>query len=260
MIFWLVLGWLLLTRNRVYLGLTVLLLAPLTKPIAILPLPFIFLSCWRQLVNIKSRILFPAFAITIGIVLTWLVFLPFGSPVSLVERLLGEAGTGGGFSLSALIILQLRDWGLDPSIALLNQIGAMLLGLLAIWLLWFTWQGRTTLRASADIFAGYIIQAFRFRIWYAAWPFPWLLLDSGNDESVSISARARLSAGLTFLLTSQLSVIVYGQIRTGLLAGSQLAAHLIGVTLTFVVPLVIGFAVAVSGGRSRERQKERSDR
>ena len=70
----------------------------------------------------------------------------------------------------------------------------------------------TPLRSTADIFFAYLLQALNFRIWYAAWPFPWLLLDAGTGPQ-TLPARYRLRYGLWFLLTSQLSVILYGHVR-----------------------------------------------
>jgi hypothetical protein len=46
-------------------------------------------------------------------------------------------------------------------------------------------------------------------------------------------------AGFWFLFTGQLSVLNYGQIRTSLLHGQHLYAHLIGVPFTFLLPLLL---------------------
>ena len=72
-----------------------------------------------------------------------------------------------------------------------------------------------------------------------------------------VSSKARLATGLSFLLTSQLSVLIYGQIRTELLGSSQLGAHWLGVLFTFLIPILVGLAVAAYSVRSRERQKEK---
>ena len=258
MLLWLLLGWLLMVRGRLEWGMIFMLLAPLTKLIGLLPLPFFFVASWRQLPGMRARVRFLLVTLIAGLVLLMLTFLPFGSPLSLITRLINEAGSGGGFSPLTLIILQARSLGLNPSIRTATSFGILLLLLLAVWLLWQTWRGRSPLRAVADIFAGYIAQAFRFRIWYAAWPFPWLLLDRGQNDEADVSSRARLAAGLSFLLTSQLSVLIYGQIRTELLGSSQLGAHWLGVLFTFLVPILVGLAVAAYSVSSRERQKEKS--
>lgn len=254
MLAWLLLGWLLIGRGRVQLGMIVALLAPLTKPIALLALPYFFLAGWGQLAGRRARTRYLLLVAVGGLILAWLAFLPFGSPLDLAQRLLGEASSGGGFTPLALFILEARQLGLDmparPVIRLLSGLFAVL----AIGLLWLTWRGRSALRAAADIFAGYILQAFRFRVWYAAWPFAWLLLDSGRSGPSDAKAAGRLAAGTTFLLTSQLSVLIYGQIRTELLGNSHLRAHRAGIAFTFLVPLLVGLLVGAYQARSRARR------
>jgi alpha-1,6-mannosyltransferase len=256
MLAWLLLGWLLISRGRIQLGMIVALLAPLTKPIALLALPYFFLDGWGQLPDRRTRIRFLLASAGGGLLLAWLAFLPFGSPLDLARRLLGEASSGGGFSPLAWFILEARQAGLTMPARPVTRIFSGLFVLLAIGLLWLTWRGRPALRATADVFAGYILQAFRFRIWYAAWPFAWLVLDSGQTGEADASARGRLAAGTTFLLTTQLSVLIYGQIRTELLGRSQLRAHRAGIAFTFLLPLVVGLLVATLQARSLARQSE----
>ncbi len=257
MIFWLLLGWWFMLLGRRHLGLAVMLLAPLTKPIGLLPLPFFFLAEWRTIHGRTSKAQFILFSAITGLVLTMLAFLPFGSPLSLAIRLLSEAGSGGGFSPLALFILSTQAWGLNPSIRISTAVTTVLFGILTLWLLWRTWLGRTPLRSSADIYFGFILQAFRFRIWYASWPFPWLLLDHGKSSHSDSKSRARLATGVAFLLTSQLSVIVFGHVRTELLGGSQVLAHRVGVIFTFLIPIAIGFAVYFYSVRLQAHQKGR---
>lgn len=257
MLIWLVAGWWLMTRDQPQSGMIVMILAPLVKPIGLLPLPFFFIACWKILPNGPARLRFVSVTALAGLALLLIAFLPYGSPISLIQRLISEAGSGGGFSPLAWIILEARARGFDPSIQLAIRLGTMLLALLVLWLLWRTWRGRSSLRAAADIFAGFIIQAFRFRIWYAVWPIPWLLLDRGQRDEDEISSKARLAAGLTFLLTSQLSALIYGQIRIELLGSSQLRAHRAGNLFTFFIPLLTGLAVAAYSARSRDRRTGR---
>jgi hypothetical protein len=186
-----------------------------------------------------------------------LSFLPFGSPWELAQRLLGEATSGGGFTPLAYFILEAREAGFAAPVSPFLRVLTGLFVVFTLWLLWLIWRGRSPLRTAADIFAGYILQAFRFRIWYAAWPFPWLLLDSRGDTSAAPSSPGRLAAGLAFLLTSQLSVLLYGQVRTELLGNSHLRAHRAGIAFTFVLPLLVGVVVAAYSARSRARQKEK---
>jgi len=219
-------------------------------------LPFFFIAGWRQLPEQRARLRYLLLTGASAVILVWLAFLPFGSPLDLAQRLLGEASSGGGFTPLALFILEAREAGIampaTPAIRFLSAVFVVF----AIWLIWRTWRGRTALRATADIFAGYILQAFRFRIWYAVWPFPWLVLDHGQTDGSDAWSKGRLAAGVTFLLTSQLSVVIYGQLRTELLGNSHLRAHRAGIAFTFVLPLLIGIAVAAYNKRSRGRMGE----
>jgi alpha-1,6-mannosyltransferase len=257
MITWLLLGWLIMKRGRIQLGMIILLLAPLTKPIGLLAIPYFFIFGWRQLAEQVARFRYLATTVVSGLAILWLSFLPFGSPLDLARRLLSEAGSGGGFSPLALIILELRERGFDPAIDQSTRLATLLFALLAIWLVWLTWHGRSPLRAAADIFAGYIVQAFRFRIWYAVWPFPWLLLDRGRESDATPAGQARLAAGLTLLLTSQLSVLIYGHLRIEIFGASHLRAHRAGVLFTFGLPLLVALVVAFYNARLRERHKEK---
>jgi len=256
MLAWLLLGWLLISRGRTQPGMLVALLAPLTKPVALLALPFFFLAAWGQLPDRRARLRLLLVSAGGGLLLAWLTFLPFGSPLDLARRLLGEASSGGGFTPLAWFILEARQAGVAmparPAIRILSGLFLVL----ALGLLWLTWRGRLALRAAADVFAGYILQAFRFRIWYAAWPFAWLVLDSGQAGEDDAVARGRLAGGTTFLLTSQLSVLIYGQIRTELLGNSHLRAHRAGIAFTFILPLVVGLVVGAYQARTQTRRPQ----
>ncbi len=256
MLVWFLLGWWFMQKGQIQLGMIVMLLAPLTKPIGFLPLPFFFVAGWQQLPDIRKRYRYLLLTLLFGLLLMVSAFWPFGSPFELARRLISEAGSGGGFSALALIFLEARHRGYDPSIQVATRGGSLFLFLLAIWLMWQTWHGRSPLRATADSFGGYILQAFRFRIWYAAWPFPWLLLDRGQNNEDDPASKARMATGLAFLLTSQLSVLIYGQVRKELLGSSQLRAHWIGVSFTILLPLLVGLFVGIYSARSRERQRE----
>ncbi|MFN2190174.1 MAG: polyprenol phosphomannose-dependent alpha 1,6 mannosyltransferase MptB [Candidatus Promineifilaceae bacterium] len=241
MLLWLLLGWLLISRDKFQLGMIVMLLAPLTKAIALLPLPIFFIYIWKRLPDISARFRFTLITAAAGFLLLAASFLPFGSPMDLGIRLLEEAQGGFGFSPVTLLYLTGRDLlDLTPSPSLLSRIGALALGVFALYLLWKTYRGRSPLRGAADVLAGYIVQALNFRIWYASWFFPWLILDASNEDSRDAAAAARLGAGLAFLLTTQLSVVIYGHLRNQLLGGSTLAAHAVGVSFTFLIPLAVG--------------------
>jgi hypothetical protein len=247
MILWLLLGLLISRRGHVAAGFLVMLLAPLTKPIGLLALPFFFLAAIRVLPTWQQRGKFVLLTGLGAVGLITIAFLPFGSPLALVERLLREIAAVSGFSMAVMLLFIGQLFG--QPVSLLSTIGAVLTitaVVIGIWLLWRTWQGRSPLRGTADIFATYILQALSFRIWYAAWLFPWLLLadvegadNAGMEPGPSGHVAYRLRVGLWFLFTSQLSVLIYGHVRIYALGHSQIAAHLIGVPFTFGLPFLL---------------------
>jgi hypothetical protein len=253
MLLWLVLGWFLMSRERPQWAMVVLVLAPLSKPIGLLALPIFFLGALRRVRGWRGKIRFAIVTAACWAALVWILFLPFGPPLSLVQRLLVEAGSGGEFSFLALVFLIARDIGdftiTAGSIQLATQLAAALFLILAAVLMLRTWLGRSPLRGTADILAGYLVQSFVFRIWYTVWLFPWVLLDTAEDGDTDRgrvfslrrlgTAEGRMYAGFWFLFTGQLSVLIYGQIRTSLLHGQHLYAHLIGVPFTFLLPLLL---------------------
>ncbi|MCB8989079.1 MAG: hypothetical protein H6665_00540 [Ardenticatenaceae bacterium] len=238
MLFWLVWGAWLLRNGRSTIGFLMMVMAPLTKPIALLALPFFWLDAWRQ----QPRSAMWRFLLgTIGgtLTLVWLTFLPFGSPVELAMRLWHEAADVGGFSPVILVILIANSLGLPVPNAVITNLALVLFALVTLWLVWRLWRGGSPLRATANIYLAYILTASSFRIWYTAWAFPWLLLDTPQ--------RQRL--GKTFLLTAQFSVLIYGHLRVYVLGGQHLLAHLIGVPITFALPFFIAYRRAQSTNR-----------
>ncbi|MEW5987434.1 MAG: hypothetical protein AB1791_12435, partial [Chloroflexota bacterium] len=145
----------------------------------------------------------------------------------------------------ALVVLLGRGLGLPlPLTFFLNTLTLLFVGF-ALWQLVGVWRGRRPARATANVFAAYLAQAFSFRIWYAAWPLPWLLLEEsggareqgGRGECVP----RRLKVGLLFLLTSQVSVVIYGHLWRLVLGGDHLWSHLLGVPFTFGLPLFLAW-------------------
>lgn len=238
MIFWLLLGTAVLARRPVP-GMLIALLGPLTKLAALLPLPFLFIWAWRREQGAAARRLLLGGTVAGGLVLATLVFVPFGSPFALVQRLASEATENIGFSPLVAIWLVLNSQGIAPDIDRLDLLSTLLFVALAAGLLWRAWRGREALRSAADLYFAYLATSLTFRIWYTIWPFPWLLLERQPGR--------RLVGGLAFLLAAQLSVVVYGHLRLFWLGGDQTAAHISGVLLVFVLPLL---AAAVAG-RSR---------
>ena len=253
MILWLLIGWLLILRGRFQLGMIVTFLAPLTKAIGLLPLPIFFVSILRQLPDNRSRVKFIVISAAAGLLLLVIFFLPFGSPLELAERLLEEAQGGLGFSIATMLYAIARErLGITPSLTVVSRISALVFGAFVLYLLWRSWKGRSPLRGAADIFFGYIVQALNFRIWYASWPFPWLIMDGADENNRSPASTARLGAGLTFLLTVQLSVIIYGHFRKLLLDDSFLKVYQLGVPFTFLLPLAVGIYLYRRQSRSGE--------
>lgn len=263
---WLMLVWLLggawLMRQegwRPVVGFALMSLGALSKLIGLLALPFFFLATWRRLTPGRDRLRFLLVAPAASLLLSGLVFLPFGSPLDLLVRLVREASAGGGYSPAALVVLLGRGLGLSlPLTPFLNTL-TLLFVVLALWQLVEVWRGRRPARATANVFTAYLAQAFSFRIWYAAWPLPWLLLEDDqvkgwqgdketaeNPHPLTLSppdraVPSRLLAGLLFLLTSQLSVVIYGHLWRLALGGDHLWSHLLGVPFTFGLPLFLAW-------------------
>ncbi|MBK7893449.1 MAG: hypothetical protein IPJ90_00825 [Anaerolineaceae bacterium] len=227
-------------RERPLLTLLFLLLGALTKPIGLLPLPFFAVAIWQQSENSGARLRLFGWATVLGGTAVFLSFLPFGSPADLLVRLVREASGGPGFSLATLLILIFAQLRVPITPEFIDGVGNLFrvpFGLLGLWLIWVGWRnGRSPLKPAADILAAYSLQALSFRLWYSTWVFPWLLLD---EASADAALSFRLRVGLWFLLTVQLSVLIYGHLRTYLLGGSQLAAHLIGIPFVFGLPLLL---------------------
>ena len=245
MILWLLAGQWLWRRRRPLAGFLVMMLAVLTKPIALLALPFFAIGILREFANGKEQVRFVAVSLIGGFLLAWLAFLPWSGsgpllagPANLVSRLAQEATASAGFSPSVWLYMFL---GQQVPFGSIGNLSRGLFLVFVVFLIWLALRGRSPLRGVADSFLGYVAAALSFRIWYAAWPFAWLLLDAGAEKTDGDSRWAgyRLRAGWWFLLLSQLSVIIYGHVRVSVLGGDQVMAHLIGVPVVFVLPWVL---------------------
>ncbi|MEZ4516107.1 MAG: hypothetical protein R3C44_04450 [Chloroflexota bacterium] len=245
MLLWLLLGALAMERKRPVIGLLLVVMAILTKPIAALALPVFLVSEWRQAGNLQARLRLTLGTAAGTLLLVGLTFLPWAGrggwlagPTALALRLTREATAGAGFSPATFVYFVLQGAGLTVSV---QSIGTVFLALFAVFfllVLWKTWRGQPAAPGVAGVFAGYIVQALNFRIWYAAWPFPFLIRNATMEERDG-AAEYWLRVGFWFLLTTQLSVVVYSHIRLELLGGSHPLAHLIGVPFTFLLPLLL---------------------
>ncbi len=246
MIVWLLLGALALQRQRPTLGMLLIIVAVLTKPIAALAFPIYFVSEWRRAGSGREQWRF-LWTVGLGaVVLTGLAFLPWAgrggwvaAPAALISRLTREAAAGAGFSPTTFIYFALDELGSPVAIQTLALVGLGLFGLVYAVILWRTWSGRSAASGVAGAFAGYLTQALNFRIWYAVWPFPFLIQSTAAEDGSALSLAYWLRAGYWFLLTSQLSVVIYGHLRVYELDESHALAHLIGVPFTFLLPLVL---------------------
>ncbi len=235
MLLWLAAGYQLM-KQRPVAGVWVACLGALTKPIGAVAIPFLVAGHWRTLAGRAERARFLAPAIGGACLLSFVAFLPLGSPLDLIIRLLTEASDAVGFSPGVLLILlaQRLAPGLDVGAALTlgASSGLIIFAAATLLLLWGAWRGRRVAQAIALAFAAYLASAFTFRIWYSTWPFAWLIVDPGPR-------RYALSAGYWFLLTAHLSLLIYGHLRIYQFQGDQLPAHLLGVPFTFLLPLLL---------------------
>ncbi len=245
MLFWALLGALLVrhaARRRnvpgTAAGLVVMVLAPLTKPIGLLPLPLFYLAALRQVPDAKSRVRLLGLSGLGSLAVALLAFAPFAgsaqTPLALLPRLFQEAAGGAGYSPVALALLSARRLNLPLGLRDAVVLAWILFGLFFVSAMWRTWCGVSPGRTTADLSAAYLVQAANFRIWYAAWPFAWLVFEED-------SGRERLVAGTVFLISAQFSVLIYGHLRVELFGGDHLWAHLLGVPLVFLLPLAAGW-------------------
>jgi hypothetical protein len=244
MLLCLLLGYWSMRQGHSALGLTIMALSPLVKPIGLLPIPLFAVAAWQQAESHSQRIRLLIFA-TLGIALvTILAFLPFGSPMPLLRRLIDESQSGAIFSPGAYLYWLGEANDRPVSLPLLGRGASLILGVYALLLFWLALRGRPVVRGAADIFTVYLFTALRFRIWYTTWPFPWLVLDPQSP--------ARLYTGLSLLLLSHLSVIHYGHIRVAWLGDNMLLAHFIAIPIIFGLSLLIGL---IASWFARHRDK-----
>lgn len=256
MIFWLMVGVWFMRRNRLTLGFLFLVIAMLTKPIALLVLPFYFVANFRKLPDWSTRVRFTAVTLLSSLLLTWLAFLPFGSPVDLIFRLVRESSTSAGFSIVALLVLvnQTLQTAILPIRFLQLALVVYILFLLREF--WRVVNGRSAPNAIQNSFTGYLLQAANFRLWYTTWLLPWSLIE----QPITKKPSYRLKVVLWLLLTAQLSPLIFGHLRVYELDGDQLKAHLIAIPFTFGLPFLLAKIQRVNSAQFRITKDENRTR
>jgi hypothetical protein len=235
MLLWLLIGVWFIRQKRLTVGFLFMVIAMLTKPIALLALPFYFIANLRQLLNWRNRIQYAAMTFVGTLLLILVTFLPFGSPLDLVVRLARESYGGAGFSLTALILLINQAAGRLISSLLILQLAQVGLILFLLWAMWLSVNGRSAHKSAQESLAVYILHAANFRLWYATWLFPWSLISQSTTGKLSY----QLKVTMWFLITTQLSPMIFGHLRVYALAGSHLWAHLIAIPLIFGLPFYL---------------------
>jgi hypothetical protein len=231
-LFWVLLGvWVWKRYDSPLVATTIMLLAPLTKLSGIVPLPFFGIAMLRAMPDLQARLRYLTLSVLGAVGLTFVTFLPFGSPLDLLRRLLSEAQEGGGFSPLAFIYFvgQTVD-AIEMSIGNWVEWGTPLFVIVSGILLIGVWLWRDAGKSSAESYYLYLVTAFKFRIWYMLWLFPFALIGD---------SRYHRRAAYLLLVTSQLSVIIYSHLRIYLFNGDQALAHFIGVPFTFLLPLIV---------------------
>ncbi|MDY7040569.1 MAG: hypothetical protein SVX38_06885 [Chloroflexota bacterium] len=247
MLFFIVLGFYLLVRERALLSILALVAAALCKVIALLVIPPVLIALLLQRPSWRARIGFLAKAGVLTAGLTLALYAPFWPPWESIAGLLGETTGRYGFSIPTLLLLALQAL-ISPHLGSLStSAGRMTLfviydlprwiaqGLFAVLylrLLVRVWRGRTrAVVTSYQSLFTYLITAPSFRVWYPTWLVPLAALEP--DEG-----RAERSA--VFCATAALSVVIYGYVWGWLRAHIEhLGIHAIAVPLVFIPPLIV---------------------
>lgn len=235
MILWLMIGIWFTHQKRLTIGLLCMVIAMLTKPIALLVLPFYYVANLRHFPTWRDRIQFSTITFLGSILIIGLAFLPFGSPLDLVTRLARESYSSAGFSMTALVLLINQALSTIVSPTLVLQVAQAGFIVFLLWEVWLGVNGRSAHLAAQDSLVGYIFQAANFRLWYAIWLLPWSLISQSSTEKISY----RLKAAMWFLVTAQLSPIIFGHLRVYVLGGSHLWAHLLAIPFMFGLPFIL---------------------
>jgi len=257
MLFFILLGLYLLTRNKAIPAILALVIAVLCKVIALLVIPPVLIILLLQRPSWRARVGFLTRAGGLAAGLTLALYVPFWPPWESIAGVLGETTGRLGFSIPTLVVLALRSLigphlgSLSPHEArvalfviydLPRWIAQGLFAVLYLRLLIHAWRERTrpTVTAFRSLFT-YLMLAPSFRVWYPTWLVPLAALKPGEG-------RAERAA--VFCATAALSVVVYGYVWGWLRAHlDYLGIHAIAVPLVFLPPLLISwlFRTRISG-------------
>jgi hypothetical protein len=247
MLFFIVLGFYLLARNRVIPVILTLVIAALCKVIALLVIPPVLIIILRQRPGWRERIDFLAKAGGLAIALALALYVPFWPPWRSIAGALGESTRRFGFSIPTLVLMILETL-IGPHLGSLSPgafrvalfviydlprwVAQGLFGILYIRLLIRAWRERTrSVVATFRSLFTYLVLAPSFRIWYPTWLVPLAALEPEEGRA----ERAAL-----FCATAALSVVVYGYVWGWLRPHlDSLGIHAIAVPLVFVPPLIV---------------------
>jgi hypothetical protein len=244
MMFFVLLGVWLWARQRHVWVLPALVMAALVKGIAAITIPLFALAIWLGEPRLLVRLRWLGLSLLVSVGLAVALYLPFGPPWQNMGQVVGKTTADYGFSVSALLVLVLRqviDVSTGRFLALPAETREMLLICVYIVPRWLALAGLAALyvrqlvmvwRKKQDPIAGSTEALFAcallvpsYRIWYPSWSMALAALRPGG--------RRCLRTG-TACLTAELSVLIYGYLDQL----TMLARHVLGVALTFLVPIL----------------------
>jgi hypothetical protein len=237
-----------------------LVVAALVKGIAAITIPLFALAIWLGEPRLLMRLRWLGLSLLASVGLAVALCLPFGLPWQNMGQVVGKTTADYGFSVSALLVLVLRqviDVSTGRFLALPAETREVLLTCVYIVPRWLALAGLATLyarqlvmvwrkrqdpiAASAEALFACALLVPSYRIWYPSWSMALAALRPGG--------RRCLRTG-TACLTAELSVLIYGYPDQL----TMLARHVLGVALTFLVPILSPWLCRWA--RRREEQAE----
>ena len=245
MFLFILLGIWLWTQSRHLWVLPALVLAALVKSVAVMVIPFFLLDIWLAKPGLWSRLRWLAPTLILSFAGVIVLYAPFGPLLQSLGGTLNEATGRHGFSFMMTIALFLEHKVISPlylsgflsyerASALLiaaydgprwlSLVGIAVLYLRQFILLWK--RERTPIAAGAEAFFIFLALTPSYRMWYPAWAMTLAALAPSRERL--------LRTGMA-CATAQLSVLIYGFLKSW----SYLARHLLGVTWTLVLPMLL---------------------